>query len=221
MIGLEAIDAKLVITPLGLQMSRLPLDPLYARVLLSSFEAGCSKEIIDLVSLLGQRDSLLFSSVATREAADKARAKFSDRSGDHMMVLRILRAFEEVPKLEQKQWCRENYVNAKSMGNVLEARRQLKERCDRLGLDSELSCGDDSETILNVCITGLFANTATLQPDGSYRHCMSRQVRSLVSHPVPSLTTRYRSSPFILDRLSPAKSVQRSSTTNWLVRISF
>lgn len=174
--GLDAIDKNCQITPSGLQMSRLPLDPLYARVLLASFNEGCPSEIIDLVSLLGQRDSLLISSIATREAADQARKKFSHRSGDHMMLLNILRAYEDVPKADARQWCRDHFVNIKSLGNALEARRQLTERCERLKLDCDVTCGDDAEAILSACLTGLFGNTAVLQPDGSYRHTMSRLV---------------------------------------------
>ncbi|ORY76229.1 P-loop containing nucleoside triphosphate hydrolase protein [Leucosporidium creatinivorum] len=174
--GLTAIDAKGRITSFGRQMASLPLEPVFARVLLSSFAEGCPSDIIDLLSLLGSRDNLLVNTVATRDAANLARKKFVHRTGDHMMLLNILKAFEDVEKDERKTWCKDNFVNLKAMNQVLQARVQLRERCERLKLDWEVSAGDDAEPVLNSLVSGLFANTALLQPDGSYRHTTSRRL---------------------------------------------
>jgi ATP-dependent RNA helicase DHX33 len=196
-------------------MASLPLEPVLARVLLQSFAHGCPKEIIDLVSLLGSRDSLLVNSLNSRDEANAARKKFHHRSGDHFMLLNILRAYEDTDAKERKSWCKENFINVRAMSHVLEARKQLIERCGRLGLDSESSTGEEVEPVLNSLVAGLFANTAILQPDGSYRHSLSRQVssesedestetdsesRSLGSTPAQSCTTRRP---------------QRSSTRSW------
>lgn len=174
--GLGAVDTNRRLTPLGKQMSTFPLDPLYARVLLAAFDEGCPKEVIDLVALLGSRDSLLHSGSTVRDEANAARSQFIHRTGDHFMLLNVLRGFEEVDKVDQKQWCRTHFINFKTMGMVLETRRQLRERCDRLKLDPNISCGDQTDPVLSACMTGMFGNTALLQPDGSYRHALSRQV---------------------------------------------
>ncbi|KAI5479929.1 ATP-dependent rna helicase dhx8 [Pseudohyphozyma bogoriensis] len=179
--GLGAINQKGQINDFGRKMANFPLDPVYSRVLLASFEEGCPKDIIDLVSLISARDTLLINSAQTRDAANEARKKFVHRSGDHMMLLNILRAYEDVPKEERKNWCRDNYVQMKAMGQVLESRKQLVERCERLGLDCEASAGDTEEPVLRALVTGLFGNTALRQSDGSYRHAINRQIISI--HP--------------------------------------
>ena len=97
-------------------MASLPLEPVYARVLLASFELGCPRDIIDLVALLGARDSLLISNIATRDEANKARRKFAHRTGDHIMLLNILRAYEDVEGHMKAAWCRDNFINARAMG---------------------------------------------------------------------------------------------------------
>lgn len=177
--GLAATDQKGRITPLGKQMASLPLEPMYSRVLLASFAAGCPSDIIDLVSLIGARDSLLVNSLATRDAANQARKKFYHRSGDHMMLLNILRAYEDVEGgPEQKQWCRDNFVNSRAMALVLESRKQLRERCERMKLDWQPSAEEDTDVVLSTLVEGLWANTALLQPDGTYRHSLNRQVSS-------------------------------------------
>lgn len=176
--GLEALDKQGRITPLGRKMAQLPLEPVYARVLLASFAEGCPREIIDLVSLLGSRDQLIINTASTREQANAARQKFVQRTGDHMMLLNILRAYEELDgKDERKAWCMDNFVSFKAIQSVLDARKQLRERVERLGLgDWEESVGDDAEPVLNALVGGLFANTALLQEDGSYRHTLTKQV---------------------------------------------
>jgi ATP-dependent RNA helicase DHX33 len=177
--GLAALDANGRITEFGKRMASLPLDPLYSRVLLSSFEEDCPRDVIDLVSLLGARDALLVNTVTTRDAANAARKKFVHRTGDHMMLLNILRAYEDVEVEDRKAWCKDNFINVRSLNQVLDTRKQLTERCQRLGLDCEPSAGEAAEPVLNACISGLFGNTALMQPDGSYRHTVSRQVSSI------------------------------------------
>lgn len=201
-------------------MASLPLDPIYARVLLSSFDEGCPRDMIDLVSLLGSRDNLLVNTAATRQAADAARAKFLHRTGDHLMLLNVLRAFQDVRERdERKSWCRDNFVNLRAMAQVLEARRQLVERCKRLGLDCDVSSGDDAEPILNALVSGLFGNTAVLQPDGSYRHTGSRRVSESACFSswerAADTLASHRPSTFILDQLYTTSAYRQSCTTNW------
>lgn len=177
LLGLQALDNSGSITEIGKKMAALPLDPAYARVLLTSFDEGCPSDILDLVSLLSSKDSLLINSAANREAANLARKKFHHRTGDHMMLLNILRAYEEIPSPgEKKIWCRENFINSRSMLQVLDARKQLRERCDRLGLHWDVTCGDDDEPILCSLVAGLFSNIALRQDNGTYTHSISRQV---------------------------------------------
>lgn len=220
--GLEATDKLGKITALGRQMASLPLEPMYSRVLLSSFASGCPRDIIDLVSLIGARDSLLVNSMATRDAANAARKKFVHRSGDHMMLLNLLRAYEDVEPDEQKKWCRDNFINPRAMFLVLDSRKQLRERCERMKLDWEPSAGEDTDVVLSTLVEGLWANTALLQPDGSYRHSLTRQVR----HHLPSrVSWRLTRSPLQIIAIHPGSIVHNKKAPaiiyDELVRDSF
>lgn len=184
--GLGALDEKDgKILAFGKQMAALPLDPVYARVLLSSFDEKCPSDVIDLVSLLSARESLLINNAATREAANIARQKFHHRTGDHMMLLNILRAYEGVPSGDRKTWCRENFINSRSMVQVLDTRKQLRERCERMNLDWDVSTGDEDEPVLGALVSGLFGNAALRNDDGTYRHSINKQVSiCLLSSPL-------------------------------------
>lgn len=185
--GLGALNKQGRITPLGRQMAQLPLDPVFSRVLLASFAEGCPREIIDLVSLLGVKDQLLINTAATRDQANAARQKFLHRTGDHLTLLNVLRAYEELDgKDERKAWCKDNYISFKAMQQALDARKQLRERAARLELgDAEQSAGDEAEPVLQALVGGLFANTALRQEDGSYRHTLTKQVRFFPSFTLP------------------------------------
>lgn len=165
-------------------MAALPLEPKQAKVLLASFENQCSSEIIDLLALLGSADAILSVPFQHREAASAIRSKFIHRSGDHMMLLNILKAYEEIcesmpsPK-ERRQWCKDHFLSIKTLNQALDARVQLRDRVNRLdaGLDCTMSAGDNEEPVLLCLLAGLFTNTAMRMPDDKYR----RTIGSMVS----------------------------------------
>lgn len=174
LVGLGAVDNHGKITNVGKQMASLPLEPRQAKTLLASFEHGCTLEIVDLLSLLSQADSLLSVPYAHRDTAATARSKFIHRTGDHMMLLNILRTFEEVkasmPSIkDQRAWCKDHFLSLKSLKQVFDIRKQLRERIERMGMDWHTSAGDSDEPVLLCLLAGHFANTAMRMPDGSYR----------------------------------------------------
>ncbi|GAA6009758.1 hypothetical protein JCM11491_001088 [Sporobolomyces phaffii] len=207
--GLGAMTAKGAITKVGLEMAQLPLDPVYAKVVLASFVQGCPLEAINLVALLGSKEQILAVSSHHRDEATERRKKFQHRSGDHWTLLNILEAFEELgqhapgdAREERKEWCRQHFISYKAMLQVLDARKQLRERIERLKLgDWETSCrtdfgGEDGakvgeegyEQVLNALTAGLFSNVAIRNEDGTYRHAITRS--AIAIHPSSSMHNR-------------------------------
>jgi HrpA-like RNA helicase len=232
-------------------MATLPLDPPLARCLLASFEHRCASEVIDLIALLEHSDTLLINTISTRELAQEARRKFIHRDGDHLVLLNILKAYQSATencpshvnvKVEQRNWCKENFINPKAMGNVLESRKQLRDRCKRLGLDWSQSsredkasnsesfgpsaAEEDSSPILCSLLAGLSTQLAIRQPDQSYINPLTKVVRILASieiitvEPTSSLVLTHHP-PFysmwrsIHPRVFTAREWRHLSTTNW------
>lgn len=163
-------------------MASLPLEPRQAKILLSSFDYGCTSEIIDILALLGSADQLLTVPHAHRETAATAREKFVHRTGDHLMLLNILKAYEELcasmPALkERRAWCKDHFLSIKILNNVLDARKQLRERVERMGADwkaasqktEDMDAQAKEEAILRCITEGMRINTAMKLDDGSYR----------------------------------------------------
>lgn len=186
---LGALDQKSAITPTGRAMAKLPLEPSHARALIESQNQGCVKEMINIVSLLSASAVVFldFSTSEEREAALAARSKFFHRSGDHMTLLNVFRAFDDIGtnnggddtsddegqaplgKMDRKSWCKKQHINDRALIEAVKIRGQLQKSCIGAGMDINLSSGDDSEPVLRSLCRGLFHNTAIKRADGSYK----------------------------------------------------
>ncbi|KAF8981526.1 putative ATP-dependent RNA helicase dhr2 [Entomortierella lignicola] len=185
--ALEALDDEGKLTEIGKKMAAFPVDPPYAKVLLQSEKLECTKEAIEIISLLSV-DSIFSAPSAKREEANEARQKFISLDGDHLTLLNTLRAYESVKG--DRDWCRENFINSRHMRHVMDVRKQLIQFCERSGMDPSKSCGHDLEIVLKCFLAGFFQSTALLQPDGTYKSIIGGQTVSV--HPSSSLFGKKR-----------------------------
>lgn len=123
---LSALDDKLSLTPLGRQMAGYPLDPPLAKVLITSAELGCSKEILKIVSLLSvQHQHLFIRNRRTRDAVYKTKQRFHAPEGDHLTFLRIYD--EWIRNNCSEEWCAENFIQFRFMAEAEDVRAQLRD----------------------------------------------------------------------------------------------
>lgn len=104
--ALQALDDSGRLTPLGTRMSKLPLDPPYAKILLSSLQDTylCPNEIISIISMLSI-ENVFLSNMETREDAGLKKRRFAAAgncplgevgSGDLSLLLGVFKGFVEV-----------------------------------------------------------------------------------------------------------------------------
>lgn len=183
---LGAIDAHGLITETGRVMSRLPLEPLVARMVVSASrpECDCLDAAVSIAAMLsaenvfvrplkpqnnmstnnssGSSGSGSGGGMASMDSrAESAHSKLCHPLGDHLTYLHIYRLFEQAgsssnksnrndsnnssrsthgssynnnsnnnsnsynDQEEQKIWCRENFINLRSMKNAVRIRSQL------------------------------------------------------------------------------------------------
>ncbi|KAF9028219.1 putative ATP-dependent RNA helicase dhr2 [Podila verticillata] len=185
--ALEALDDTGALTEIGKKMAAFPVDPPYAKVLLQSEKMECTKEAIEIISLLSV-DTIFSAPSSKREEANEARQKFMSLDGDHLTLLNTLRAYESVKG--DRDWCRENFINSRHMRHVLDVRKQLIEFCERAGMDPRKSCGHDLEIVIKCFLAGFFQNTALLQPDSTYKSILGGLTVSI--HPSSTLFGKKR-----------------------------
>ncbi|KAI8053529.1 P-loop containing nucleoside triphosphate hydrolase protein [Syncephalis plumigaleata] len=180
--ALGALNDNGTLNDVGRRMAELPLDPTYAKVLFQAELLGCVSEVIDVIALLSV-DSLFYASHEQRDKAIEARRPFTTRDGDHLTLLNVLVAYRQMDG--DREWCRQHYIQARAMSQIMDVRKQLGIICERLGMDPQSSCGPDREMVLRCFLAGFFQNTALRQLDGTYRSVVGGQTVSV--HPMSTL----------------------------------
>lgn len=187
--ALGALDDYAKLTrPLGVRMAELSIEPMMAKVLLSSTTFGCLSEILSIAAMTSLQGAVWFSHDGEKKASETARRKFAAEEGDHLTLLNVYQAFVTKGKKDSK-WCRDNYINFKSMVRAVSIRAQLKRYLERFGINVEetLANSHKEESIakgeqIRKCLTaGYFAHAARMQPDGSFNTVSGKVV--LHAHP--------------------------------------
>ena len=201
--ALGAVDdyAKLS-RPLGVRMAELSVEPMMAKVLLSSSSFGCLSEILSIAAMTSLQGAVWFQHDGQKKTSESARRKFAAEEGDHLTLLNVYQAFVTKGRKESK-WCRDNYLNYKSMTRAVSVRAQLKRYLERFGLnvDESLAIKKDSDESasksesIRKCLTGgYFAHAARMQPDGSFKTVSG----GIVLYAHPSSLMFVRNTPIII-----------------------
>lgn len=176
--SLGAVDDYAKLTrPLGVRMAELSVEPMLAKVLLCAPIMGCLSEVLSIAAMVSLQGAVWFHHEGEKKATDTARRKFAAEEGDHLTLLNVYQAFVTKGRKDSK-WCRENYLNYKSMTRAVSIRAQLKRYLERFGIhvDESLASskkpdsGLDQGKQIRKCLTaGYFAHAARMQPDGTFQ----------------------------------------------------
>ena len=193
LIALGAIDKLMDLTVYGKEMSQLPLDPIYANLLLQSSKYECVSEILTVVAMLsadnifyrpGGRGGEDSGGVASKAAA--AHRRFASYEGDLPSLLNVYNAWKKEaiytrsgnPRKKQKlkkekgsfakmshgDWCGLNFINGRALMRAHDVRSQLSDLCSRHGMDVHSSCSAEMTTFYKCICAGLFLQVATRLP---------------------------------------------------------
>ena len=175
--SLGALDDYAKLTrPLGVRMAELSVEPMMAKVLLSAPAMGCLSAILSVAAMTSLQGAIWFHHDGEKKATGSARRKFAAEEGDHLTLLNVYQAFVTKGRKDSK-WCRDNYLNYKSMTRAVSVRAQLKRYLERFGIDVEetLASNEAGELVnkgeqIRKCLTaGYFAHAARMQPDGTFK----------------------------------------------------
>lgn len=176
--SLGAVDDYAKLTrPLGVRMAELSVEPMMAKVLLSAPAMGCLSEILSIAAMTSLQGAVWYHHDGEKKATESARRKFAVEEGDHLTLLNVYQAFVTKGRKDSK-WCRDNYLNYKSMTRAVSIRAQLKRYLERfsINVDESLAPSKNSEgghnkgeQIRKCLTTGYFAHAARMQPDGTFK----------------------------------------------------
>lgn len=133
---LACLDDDGQLTPLGRLASQFPLDPMLAVMLIGSPEFQCSEEMLTIVAMLSV-PSVFIRPSKDKKRSDDAKNIFAHPDGDHITLLNVYHGFksDEAYEYGVSKWCREHYLNYRSLSAADNIRSQLERLMVRYNLE--------------------------------------------------------------------------------------
>ncbi|CAM8953517.1 unnamed protein product [Rhodiola kirilowii] len=161
--------------PVGIQMARLPLDPMYSKALILANEFKCLDEMLVTVAMLSA-ESIFYAPCDKLQESRASAKNFSDPEGDHITLINVFRSAHDFlnksepesshEKTEKKlrKWCKDNFVDSRSLKHARDIHSQIQRQVQQMGFCIS-SCGDDMMPFRKCLAASFFLNAAEKQPD--------------------------------------------------------
>ena len=169
--ALNAIDCEGNLTELGALIAQLPVSPMSAKTIISSFDFGCVDPILTICSILESGSPLFYIPKDKNKEAMTCIKQFWDPEGDHIALYNVYKEWEESEM--SAEWCRSNYVQNRTLLTAHNIKQQLMDVCNVMNLHTDL-IDDTFETISHCFSRGFFLNSAQLTTNGYYQTLKSK-----------------------------------------------
>ncbi len=169
---LDAVDpekegTKNWLTPLGRQLSRLPLDPRFGRMVLEATDYGCLSEVMIITSGMSVIDVRERPS-EKQQAADESHKRFDVEGSDFLSILELWRYIgEQRSQLTQNKFrrlCKREFLNFNRIREWQDIHRQLERVAKDLDLPLNASPAEP-DAVHRSLLAGLLSQVGTLPPE--------------------------------------------------------
>ncbi len=135
--ALEPDTRTPILTKIGSQLARLPIDPRLGRMLLAAADNGCASEVLVLVAAMSVQD-VRERPAEFRAQADQLHARFTEPTSDFLAYLNLWRYLRtqqrELSGSAFRRMCRSEYLNWLRFREWQDVVAQLRELAKPLGL---------------------------------------------------------------------------------------
>lgn len=185
--ALGVFDRTASLTPMGMRLAELPLDPPVARLLLAGEQHGCLAETLTIAAFLAISTNTL--SPLEQICSDPlSLRRFSVEEGDLLTMLGIFTNFAK--NNHSPSWCQRHKLDSKILLRVRHIRQILSRHASRFKLTRSSKAGS-SESIIRAILTAFAPHSAYSDPNtASFR---------LVRH--PSISVNVHPSSVLFKRL--------------------
>jgi pre-mRNA-splicing factor ATP-dependent RNA helicase DHX15/PRP43 len=159
-----ALDDEGQLTDVGRMISEFPLDPQLAKLLISSPKYNCSNEIVTIVAMLSVPPVHMRGNGERKQLADDAKRQFDHEDGDHLSMLNVFQSYIDAGG--DPKWCRDNWLNHRSLKSAENVREQLVRIMRKHGLAMVSLPFDDKNYYINIrkaLCEGFFSQVAHLE----------------------------------------------------------
>ncbi|CAK74068.1 unnamed protein product (macronuclear) [Paramecium tetraurelia] len=125
---IQAIDEDGYITPMGYEMSRYPLEPSYAKALITSKMMECSSEMSAIVAILSTESiwqRITRVDVDGYQKLQEIQSQHADPAGDHLSLLKVFSEWKQA--VFNEQFAKDTLLNLRSLKQSDNIRQQLQQ----------------------------------------------------------------------------------------------
>ena len=157
---LAAIDQRGELTPLGLKLARLPVDPRIGRMILAAADHQCLAEVLVIGAALSVQDPRERPQ-ERQQAADQIHATFNHPDSDFLTFLNLWRFVEQerkaLSKSQFRKLCQTHFLSWNRVQEWHDIHIQLREQLAEMGLKASEAPGSPEE-IHRALLAGLLGN---------------------------------------------------------------
>lgn len=176
---LKALDQQGDLTPLGRQLSKLPVDPKLGRMLIEAAKTQCLTELLVITSALSIQDPRE-RPLDKQQKADEAHRQYQDKESDFISLLNLWNLYEEqrqeLSNSQLRSFCQKNFLAFMRMREWRDLHRQLHLACKELKL-GENKTPAGYAVIHQALLAGLLGNIGLRQEEGDYLGARNRKFR--------------------------------------------
>jgi ATP-dependent helicase HrpA len=175
---LNAVDEGKSLTQVGRELSKLPLDPRVARMLVAARDEGCLDQVLIIAAALSVQDPRE-RPLERSAAADERHAGFADERSDFLAFLKLWK-LQEAPGL--RRLCRDNFLSYPRMREWRDVQAQLQIVLEELKWPgSSLDPQKGYRQIHRALLAGLLGNIG-MRDEGDANYTGARGIKFWV-HP--------------------------------------
>lgn len=167
---LQAMN-KQQITKIGNVLSRFPIEPRYARMLIAAKEFSCVNEVLIIVSALSIQDPRE-RPLDKQQAADQAHSLFKDDKSDFVAFLNLWNFFQEqrhhLSQNKLRQLCKKSFLSYNRMLEWRDIHSQLLQQCKELDYKLNTTVAG-YDAIHQAILSGLLSHTGLKNEEGEYQ----------------------------------------------------
>ena len=179
---LGAVSSAGTLTDVGVRMSRLPVDPRLARMVLTAGEQGCLQEILVITSALTALDPRE-RPADKQQQADQVHARFTHPRSDFMAWLSLWRYYEEQRQVlsqnQLRKLCQREFLSFLRLREWRDIHTQLSIACRQQQLASRHSLPQEEnyQGIHIALLSGLLGNIAQHDEGRDYLGSRNRRMQ--------------------------------------------
>lgn len=167
---LQAMN-KQSITRIGKLLSRFPIDPRYARMIIAANEFSCLNEVLIIISALSIADPRE-RPLDKQQQADQAHSQFKDEKSDFIAYLNLWNFYQEqrhhLSQNKLRKLCKASFLSYTRMLEWRDIHSQLLNQCNEVKYKLNTTVAG-YDAIHQAILSGLLSHTGLKNEEGEYQ----------------------------------------------------